>query len=135
MKRNPYLPKLIEVIEELKYENSLGIPIIVEGKRDVQSLRKLGVEGTIIPISKVPIYQVVDVLVEEGIREVILLTDFDRAGRQYAKEIIVEFESKRIKVNRSFRRDIMRYTMGLKDIESLYNYILKNCEDYLFEDW
>ncbi|MBW9223735.1 toprim domain-containing protein [Methanothermococcus sp. SCGC AD-155-E23] len=135
MKRNPYLSKLIEVIEELKYENSLGIPIIVEGKRDVQSLRKLGVEGIIIPISKVPIYQVVDVLVEEGIREVILLTDFDRAGRQYAKEIIVEFESKRIKVNRSFRRDIMRYTMGLKDIESLYNYILKNCEDYLFEDW
>ena len=135
MKRNLRLQKLIEVIEELKYENSLGIPIIVEGKRDVQSLRKLGIEGIIIPISKVPIFQVADVLIEEGIREVILLTDFDRAGRQYAKEIIVEFESKRIKVNRSFRRDIMRYTMGLKDIESLYNYILRNCEDYFFHHW
>ncbi|AXI25455.1 hypothetical protein CFE53_04635 [Methanofervidicoccus sp. A16] len=135
MKRNLRLQKLIEVIEELKYENSLGIPIIVEGKRDVQSLRKLGIEGIIIPISKVPIFQVADVLIEEGIREVILLTDFDRAGRQYAKEIIVEFESKRIKVNRSFRRDIMKYTMGLKDIESLYNYILKNCEDYFINDW
>jgi len=67
MKRNLHHQKLIEVIEELKYENSLGIPIIVEGKRDVQSLRKLGVEGTIIPISKVPIFQVVDVLIEEGI--------------------------------------------------------------------
>ncbi|MBW9220272.1 toprim domain-containing protein [Methanothermococcus sp. SCGC AD-155-N22] len=135
MKRNLRLQKLIEVIEELKYENSLGIPIIVEGKRDVQSLRKLGIEGIIIPISKVPIFQVADVLIEEGIREVILLTDFDRAGRQYAKEIIVEFESKRIKVNRSFRRDIMKYTMGLKDIESLYNYILKNCEYYFIDDW
>ena len=135
MKRNLRLQKLIEVIEELKYENSLGIPIIVEGKRDVQSLRKLGIEGIIIPISKVPIFQVADVLIEEGIREVILLTDFDRAGRQYAKEIIVEFESKRIKVNRSFRRDIMRYTMGLKDIEGLYNYILKNCGEYFMDDW
>ena len=135
MRRSQHLQKLIEVIEELKYENSLGIPIIVEGKRDVQSLRKLGVEGIIIPISKVPIFEVVDILIEEGIREVILLTDFDRAGRQYAKEIIVEFESKRIKVNRSFRRDIMRYTIGLKDIESLYNYILKNCEEYFIDDW
>jgi len=135
MKRNSHLQKLIEVIEELKYENSLGIPIIVEGKRDVQSLRKLGIEGIIIPISKVPIFEVVDVLVEEGIKEVILLTDFDRAGRQYAKEIVVEFESKRIKVNRSFRRDILRYAIGLKDIESLYNYVLKNCGEYLIDDW
>ncbi|MBW9220749.1 toprim domain-containing protein [Methanothermococcus sp. SCGC AD-155-M21] len=126
MRKTTYFLKLMEILDELHYENSCGIPIIVEGKRDIQSLRKLGIEGTIISISKTPIFKLVDELREENIKEIILLTDFDRAGRQYAKDIIVELESKKIKVNRSFRRGILKYSKGaLKDIEGLYNYIIR----------
>ena len=39
--RREYLIKLVEVIEELKEEVERGIPIIVEGKKDIESLKIL----------------------------------------------------------------------------------------------
>ena len=134
MRKTNYSLKLMEIIEELRYENNCGIPIIVEGKRDIQSLRKLGIEGIIISISKTPLFKIADELREENIKEVILLTDFDRAGRRYAKDITAELESKKIKVNRSFRRDILKYSKGsLKDIEGLYNYIMRRYDGNYIE--
>jgi len=126
MKRKEYLLNLIETIEELKEESKRGIPILVEGKKDMESLRKLGIDGNFITVSHIPFFEIADELVKQGVKEVILLTDFDRTGKQYAREIIKELETRRIKVNKTIRRDIIRYGHGdLKDIESLYRYIVR----------
>ncbi|ACV25098.1 toprim domain-containing protein [Methanocaldococcus fervens] len=125
MRRDEYFEKLLEVIEELKIEAEEK-PIIVEGKRDVESLEKLGIEGTFIVISKTPVYLIADELVRKGIKEVILLTDFDRRGRLLAKAIVEEFRHRGIKVNTKLRHEIFIYTnSGIKDIESLFSYVNK----------
>ena len=128
MERKKYLLKLIETIEELKYESECGIPILVEGKNDIASLKKLGIDGYFITVSRVPFFEIADELVKHGIKEVILLTDFDRAGKQHAMKIVDELERKRIRVNKNIRRNIIKYSHGdLKDIESLYSYIVRKC--------
>jgi len=125
MRRDEYFEKLLEVIEELKIEAEEK-PIIVEGKRDVESLEKLGVEGTFIIIAKTPIYLIADELVRKRVKEVILLTDFDRRGRMLAKAIIEEFRHRGIKVNTKIRHEIFIYTnSGIRDIESLFSYVNK----------
>ena len=125
MRRDEYFEKLLEVIEELKIEAEEK-PIIVEGKKDVESLEKLGVEGTFIIIAKTPIYLIADELVRKGIKEVILLTDFDRRGKMLAKAILEEFRHRGIKVNTKIRHEIFIYTnSGIRDIESLFSYINK----------
>ncbi|XRP97237.1 toprim domain-containing protein [Methanocaldococcus sp. 16A] len=125
MRRDEYFEKLLEVIEELKIEAEEK-PIIVEGKRDVESLEKLGVEGTFIIIAKTPVYLIADELVRRGVKEVILLTDFDRRGRMLAKAIVEEFRHRGIKVNTKIRQEIFIYTnSGIRDIESLFSYVNK----------
>ncbi|ADC69339.1 TOPRIM domain protein [Methanocaldococcus sp. FS406-22] len=125
MRRDEYFEKLLEVIEELKIEAEEK-PIIVEGKRDVESLEKLGVEGTFIIIAKTPIYLIADELVRKRVKEVILLTDFDRRGRMLAKAIVEEFRHRGIKVNTKIRHEIFIYTnSGIRDIESLFSYVNK----------
>ncbi|WP_292459685.1 toprim domain-containing protein [Methanothermococcus sp.] len=127
MKRKEYFLKLIETIDVLKHESKNGTPILVEGKKDIASLKKLGVDGNFITVSHIPFFEIADELVKQGIKDVILLTDFDRTGKRYAREIINELESRGINVNKNIRRDIIRYSHGdLKDIESLYHYIVKN---------
>jgi len=125
MRREEYFEKLLEVIEELKIEAEEK-PIIVEGKKDMESLIKLGVEGTFIIIAKTPVYLIADELVRKGIKEVILLTDFDRRGKMLAKAIVEEFRHRGIKVNTKIRHEIFIYTnSGIRDIESLFSYINK----------
>ena len=125
MRREEYFEKLLEVIEELKIEAEEK-PIIVEGKKDMESLVKLGVEGTFIIIAKTPVYLIADELVRKGIKEVILLTDFDRRGKMLAKAILEEFRHRGIKVNTKIRHEIFIYTnSGIRDIESLFSYVNK----------
>ncbi|NPA63125.1 MAG: toprim domain-containing protein [Methanococci archaeon] len=125
MKRDEMFERLLEVIEELKFEAE-DKPIIVEGIKDVKSLKNLGIEGTFIVVAKTPIYLIADELIRKRIREVILLTDYDRRGKTLAKAIIEEFRSRGIKVNTKIRNEIFIYThSGIRDIESLYSYINK----------
>lgn len=73
------LERLLEIIEEYRQKNSES-PIVVEGRNDVRSLRKLGFLGDIVCINS---GQSLVNLVEDLARrndEVIVLTDFDRTG-------------------------------------------------------
>ncbi|EHP88816.1 toprim domain-containing protein [Methanotorris formicicus] len=131
--RMEYLMKLMEVIEELKEEAKRDIPIIVEGKKDIESLKNLGIDGTFITVSRTPIFEIADELIANNIKEVILLTDFDKKGRQFAKAILDELRSRGIKVNTEIRKKIIKYSHGdLKDVESLYIYISRRIEGIKF---
>ncbi|AEK20369.1 hypothetical protein MMMIC1C10_03790 [Methanococcus maripaludis] len=124
MDKQESLEKLLLIIDDLKSLAENGIPILVEGPNDILSLKNLKIRANFITVSNTPVFQIADDLITKNISEVILLTDFDRAGREYAKNIMEEFQSRGIKVNNLIRKEILKYSRGdLKDIESLYPYI------------
>ena len=118
--------KILQALERLAQESAKEIPIIVEGKKDVETLRALAIEGKIIE-AKTGGKSMLDVIseVEEcGAHEVILLLDFDRRGREWTKSLKQYLEKMQIKANVVFWKKL-RAIVGreVKDIEGLVSYI------------
>lgn len=104
-----------ELIEENK-----KVPIIVEGDKDVFSLRKLGIRGEIITFnSGLSIIDFCDKLVKKY-KEVIILTDWDRKGGFICHTIEKNLEG-RVKCNLYYRELFATKTMT-KTVEGLYSW-------------
>ncbi|HZY94933.1 MAG TPA: toprim domain-containing protein [Candidatus Bathyarchaeia archaeon] len=71
-----------EVLQQLLSESEAGVPIVVEGRRDEAALRKLGINGIIhcLKARGESRFEFLERL--DGSDEAILLTDFDREGRE-----------------------------------------------------
>ena len=76
-----------------------GIPIIVEGRRDKEALRRLKIPGIVICLksSGNGFYDFTANLADK--REVIVLTDFDKEGTRLAAKLIDELTHMKVKVN------------------------------------
>jgi 5S rRNA maturation endonuclease (ribonuclease M5) len=108
---------VLEELEELK-ELSSELPIVVEGKRDIEALRILGVEGRIFPVSHGgPFYDFCDDLLEYP--DVILLTDLDRAGERLARKLRRYLGEKGVRIHEKFRRNLMR-KLDVRHVEDLH---------------
>ncbi len=117
---------LILIIGELAEESAKEVPIVVEGKKDVQALRSFCIKGPIIT-AKSGGKTFLDLFSEIESRqthEVILLLDFDRRGKEWTKQLKQHLEKARIKPNLRFWNDL-RALLGkdLKDIEGLAAYM------------
>jgi len=110
----------------MKEESAKGTPIIVEGKNDTETLRALCVEGKIIS-AKTGGKSRLDVISEiekTGTREVILLLDFDKRGREWTNMLKQLLEKAKIKTNLAFWNRLLRLAgRELKDIEGLAAYM------------
>lgn len=78
--------KIREVIEALNEANK-HLPIIVEGKRDVQALRDLGLSGSIITLHNGKSLYDFCMDISERFKEVILLLDWDEKGEELNREL------------------------------------------------
>jgi 2,5-diamino-6-(ribosylamino)-4(3H)-pyrimidinone 5'-phosphate reductase len=120
------LEKIEQILECLIQESSDGLPVIVEGKNDVSALRSLGIEGTIL-CAKTAGKSRLDLLgqVEEaGYKEVILLFDFDRRGREWTETVKENLEKVGVKPNLTFWNEIrMLAGREVKDVEGLESYV------------
>ncbi len=69
-----------KVLDALKKRSSLGVPIVVEGRRDREALGKLGMTGPVLCLkgSGESRFHFLDRL--DGFGDIVLLTDFDREG-------------------------------------------------------
>jgi len=118
--------KIQQLLERLIEESARGTPIIVEGKKDVETLRALGVQGTIVS-AKTGGKSRLDVISEVEIarpREVILLLDFDRQGKEWSKILKERLERARIRPNLKFWKELQGLvSKEVKDIEGLTSYI------------
>ena len=76
-----------------------GIPIIVEGRRDKEALRRLKIPGIVICLksSGNGFYDFTANFADK--REVIVLTDFDKEGTRFAAKLIDELTHMKVKVN------------------------------------
>jgi 2,5-diamino-6-(ribosylamino)-4(3H)-pyrimidinone 5'-phosphate reductase len=118
--------KLSKLLERLATEAAKGIPIVVEGQKDVSALHQLNVEGKIVS-SKTSGKSFFDILTEieqQKVREVILLLDFDRRGVEWTHRLKQHLEKTKIKPNLDFWNQLYGLVgRDLKDIEGLPSYL------------
>jgi 5S rRNA maturation endonuclease (ribonuclease M5) len=118
--------KLSKLLEKLATEAAKGIPIVVEGQKDVFALHQLNVEGKIVS-SKTSGKSFLDILTEieqQKVREVILLLDFDRRGVEWTHRLKQHLEKTKIKPNLDFWNQLYGLVgRDLKDIEGLPSYL------------
>ncbi|MGD0203068.1 MAG: toprim domain-containing protein [Candidatus Bathyarchaeia archaeon] len=118
--------KIQRVITKLTEESAKEKLIVVEGKKDAQALRMLGVNGTILTVKTGgKSYLEATAEIEKlGAREVILLLDFDRRGREGTKCVRETLERAKIKVNIKFWHELQALVgREIQCIESLTAYL------------
>jgi 5S rRNA maturation endonuclease (ribonuclease M5) len=92
--------KVTEALNLLAEESAKGTTILVEGKKDVETLRALNVRGTIITVKTggKSYLDIVSELEKRKLAKVILLLDFDRRGKQGTNRLRHNLERTGIKV-------------------------------------
>ncbi len=110
---------LVAVIADLT-EANLEVPVIVEGERDVRSLRELGLQGEVLPLnSGVSMFHLAESY-SRRLRKAIILTDWDRRGGQLCRLLMDAFEANGVRADVDFRARItLLCRKDIKDVESL----------------
>lgn len=117
------LERVEELLSELSDYSGKGAIIIVEGKRDILSLKKLGIEGDFELATRYSLFNFSERIAELG-REVIILTDWDRRGDLLAVKLSEYFENFGLRPELQIRNKLKLISQKeIKDIESLYNYV------------
>ena len=116
------LENIRKFLERLEKKSAQGIPIVVEGRNDAVALRELGITGDIIlaKTSGKSFLDVVAEIEEKEIREVILLFDFDRRGKEWTRRLASCLEGLKITPNLVFWKMLLGLVgRDVKDIEGL----------------
>jgi 5S rRNA maturation endonuclease (ribonuclease M5) len=120
------IEKIEQIIAKLTEESAKGKPIVVEGKKDTQTLQDLGINSTILMVktagkSFLKATQEIEAI---GAGEVILLLDFDRRGKEGTKRLQESLERAKIKVDVKFWREFIRLVgREIQSVESLTSYL------------
>jgi 5S rRNA maturation endonuclease (ribonuclease M5) len=121
---------LEELISALVEASDRGAAIIVEGRRDQESLRALGVQGQVIMASQKPAL----ILAEDAAKkfqEIIVLTDWDKKGEEMALQIKKYLCCSGSRCDVEIRSRLRRLVKKeIKDVESLSRYVERMRELY-----
>lgn len=94
--------EFLEIMDELRdYE------VIVEGKKDVKALEWFGIKA--IPLQGRALSLFVLELAEKGVKEVVVLVDYDREGRKIFLKLKKLLQKYSIKNNARLRRKLMQF--------------------------
>jgi len=118
--------KIQKIIDKLIEASEKGKAIIVEGKKDNQALKELGVNGVILTVKSggKSFLEATQEIEKIGAKEVVLLLDFDRRGREGTKRLQQDLERAQIKVNLRFWRELKGLiSRDIQCIESLPSYL------------
>lgn len=107
----------VKALSRLK-ERLEAATIIVEGKRDVLALQRTGFSGNILAINSRRAEEFAAQLATEGAESVIVLTDFDSAGRKIGKRFTEALRAHGIRVDSESAKR-MRWIFGIRTIEDL----------------
>ena len=122
------LEQIEELLAELGEKASDGVPIIVEGMDDVKALKRLGIDGRFHKISSGnSLLNFVESF--SGSKEIIVLTDFDRAGDELASFIAKHAKSLGVEPITGFRDKLKPLVRrDVKDIEGLAKFLQRERE-------
>lgn len=116
------LQALLDLVSLFKELEETVDAVVVEGTRDVEALRRLGFRGRVEVCSRVGI---ADVDLVEGLAKlaevVVVLTDFDKEGRQMNIRLTRLLEHRGVKVEKRPRRMVGRLmaVLGVYAVEAL----------------
>jgi 5S rRNA maturation endonuclease (ribonuclease M5) len=113
------IAKLVEISEKSKL-------IVVEGKKDAETLRELGVAGTIFTVKTggKSFLEAVTEIEALAPSEVVLFLDFDRRGREGTMRLRQSLERVHIKVNTKLWQELRALTVhDIQCVESLLTYL------------
>jgi len=117
---NRSLEDVQKALSELIEENK-SIPIVVEGEKDVDALRRLGLTGEIITLNLgITLIDFCDKIAEKY-NEIIILTDWDRKGGFLYHTVERNLEG-RVKVNARYR-EVFSKNMMSRTLEGLPSWI------------
>ena len=113
------------IFDDIIERSEAGAVIIVEGKRDVVSLEKLGIKGRIETSTHQPLINFAENLAKDT-TQIIMLTDWDRRGNILADKITTYLQNIGVTPDLDIRRRISSLVKReIKDVESLYSYMVK----------
>ncbi len=118
--------KIQQIITWLAEESAKDTLIVVEGKKDAETLRSLDVCGPILTAKTggKPLGEILLEIERTGAKEVILMLDFDRRGREATAYLTASLERLRIKPNRLFWRELSALVgREVQCIEGLTSYL------------
>lgn len=117
------LERIEELLLELSEYSGRGAIIIVEGKRDVISLKRLGIKGNFELATRHSLFNFSEKIARLG-SEVVILTDWDRRGDMLAIKLSGYFQSFGLKPELEIRKKLRLISQKeIKDVESLYTYV------------
>ena len=117
------LERFRKLMEQVCFESSNGSTIIVEGRRDRESLRSMGVTGPIqcLQSSRTNAIGLVESL--QGVRRVVVLTDFDREGVSLAQKLTRSLNARGLRVNLVIWKNLRELTRSeVRSIQELPKY-------------
>lgn len=99
--------------------------IVVEGRRDIISLRNLGMTAEIVPCANQPVAEFCEKIAEKK-KTVFILTDWDRKGGILAARLEEQFRNLDVPVETLQREKLLFFVKReIKDVESLYTHVTK----------
>jgi len=117
------LEALEELISSLKDVSLQGAAIIVEGRRDEQALRALGLKGPVIMASRRPALHLAEDAAK-SFAQIVLLTDWDEKGDEMAKTIELHLRAAGSRPDLEIRSRLKKLVKKeIKDVESLSFYV------------
>jgi 5S rRNA maturation endonuclease (ribonuclease M5) len=114
------LEDLEKALSELRDENEI-IPIVVEGEKDIEALRKLDLNGDIISVNIGSSLTDFCDKIASRYKEIIILTDWDRRGGYLCHTIRKNLEG-RVNCNLHYREIFAKNSM-IRTIEGLPSWI------------
>ncbi|AGB04950.1 small primase-like protein with Toprim domain [Aciduliprofundum sp. MAR08-339] len=117
------MEKIESILEDMRVEN-VQTPILVEGKRDREALRTLGMEGEIITVNMgKSLSDLADFIASRHFK-VIILTDWDRKGSYLAGKLFTLLRDNDVICNMEYRRKLGFYVgahiSSVEELASLF---------------
>ena len=117
---NTTVDRLREFIERLNEESENGSVIVVEGKRDVEALIRMGFNGNLTILNH---FKGITDFVDNHCQirnKIILLLDMDRTGKHLTSKLVSQLQHKGNNVNLFYKKALAKITYGkIRQVEEL----------------
>jgi 5S rRNA maturation endonuclease (ribonuclease M5) len=117
------IAQLRNFVDRLNTESKKGSVIVVEGKRDVEALTRIGYTGHVMALNRFKgINNFVDSQCAND-RKIILLLDMDRTGKYLTSKLMKQLQSRGGNVCLFYKKSLARISNGkVRHVEDLISY-------------
>jgi 5S rRNA maturation endonuclease (ribonuclease M5) len=117
------ISQLRNFVDRLNTESKKGSVIVVEGKRDVEALTRIGCTGHVMALNR---FQGINNFVDSQCaidRKIILLLDMDRTGKYLTSKLMKQLQSRGGNVCLFYKKSLARISNGkVRHVEDLISY-------------